>query len=322
MDQVLETQKRETKLTFNGEGSSLFGLMMYNYILMLLTCGIYYPWAKAAKLKFLYAATELAGSRFEFHGTGEELFKGYLKVMGFFILLMLSSAGIAFTGIPYMANVIPLIAYVFIILIAPLAIHGTIRYRTSRSSWRNIHFGYRGIRSELFKGFLVHVLYTVLTIGIYSSWLVIYLRTYIINNIRFGNIRFRYTGTGMEYFKINLIGIMLTIITLGIYSFWYAKERFNYYVSKIYVIQGDNKYLLISHAEPGKIFNLWVINFLLLFFTFGMAYPWIIIRNLRFVFDNTSISPDFDVNSITQTEDEYTDASGDDLLDMLDIDLV
>src|SRR5688572_32680873 len=64
---------------FKGKGSELFGIQLPNWVLTVITFGIYYPWAKAEKLKYLYQKTELAGSRFKFHGTGKEMFKGFLK---------------------------------------------------------------------------------------------------------------------------------------------------------------------------------------------------------------------------------------------------
>ena len=39
-------------LSFEGNGAELFGILMKNLLLNLLTLGIYYPWAKAKQLRY------------------------------------------------------------------------------------------------------------------------------------------------------------------------------------------------------------------------------------------------------------------------------
>ncbi|WP_410482280.1 DUF898 family protein [Riemerella anatipestifer] len=55
-------------------------------------------------------------------------------------------------------------------MIIPFAIHGSFRYRMSRTSYRGIRFGYRGNRKEFIKKFLKWTLFTIVTFGIYAAW--------------------------------------------------------------------------------------------------------------------------------------------------------
>ena len=57
-------------LSFEGNGAELFGILMKNFFLNLLTLGIYYPWAKAKQLSYYYGSSRIHGSDFQFHGTG------------------------------------------------------------------------------------------------------------------------------------------------------------------------------------------------------------------------------------------------------------
>ena len=41
-------------LKFNGDHGQLIGLRIINNILTAITLGIYYPWARAAYLKYIY----------------------------------------------------------------------------------------------------------------------------------------------------------------------------------------------------------------------------------------------------------------------------
>ncbi len=64
--------------SFHGRGADYFGLWLKNTLLTVVTLGLYYPWARAARLRFEVGNLELDGSRFAFHGTGAEMFRGFL----------------------------------------------------------------------------------------------------------------------------------------------------------------------------------------------------------------------------------------------------
>ena len=73
------------KLEFNGSGGAFFSVIMVNWLLTIVTLGFYYPWAKAKQLRYIYSATNLNSDSFSFHGTGKEMFKGFIKALLLFI---------------------------------------------------------------------------------------------------------------------------------------------------------------------------------------------------------------------------------------------
>ncbi|WP_353722026.1 DUF898 family protein [Dyadobacter sp. 676] len=319
----MEQHYKETRqLTFHGEGAKLFGIYIVNLLLTLVTFGLYYPWAKAALLKYMYEESELEGSRFTFHGTGREMFIGFIKAVGIFIGLYC----FLIAGTLSDSAVVKLIGFaIFFIglaLLVPIAIHGALRYRTSRSSWRGIHFGYRGDRKEFLKMFVTGSILSVCTLGIYSAWLVIDIRRYIFKHLRFGNLTFSYEGEGAAFFWLNIKGYLLSILTLGIYSFWWAKDLFAYYVNNIRMYQGETRLRFRSTATVGEYFKLIVVNVLIIVLSLGLATPWAVVRAMQFVFSNIHIDGPLNLDAITQTEADYTDATGEDLADMIDIGLV
>jgi uncharacterized membrane protein YjgN (DUF898 family) len=313
------TYKAPHHFKFFGETSKYYGIVIINYLLTVVTLGLYYPWAKTSKLKYLYENTEFAGSRFMFHGTGKEVFKGFIKM---FVVVVLVLA--VYMYLIYMQQVaLGLIIYfTCFIVIIPLAIHGSLRYRLSRTSWRGIHFGYRGVLSELFSKYVIGFVLTILTLGIYGSWFTVDIRKYVLSKIRFGSAQFDYTGEGMELFIINLKGIILSVLTLNIYSFWYMKNLYNYYINNIVVYHDEEWHRLESKVNGGDFFGLFVVNFILILVSFGLAYPYTQIRTMRFLSKNLFLEGSFNVSTLVQTEENYNDASGDDLADWLDIDLV
>jgi uncharacterized membrane protein YjgN (DUF898 family) len=309
------------RLKFYGEGGKYFGILIVNFLLTLVTLGLYYPWARAKNMQYLYGETEFAGSRLQFHGTGKEMFKGFIKAIALLAVLL----GVYYLLTASRSTALALVGTVWyivgIMLIIPLAIHGGLRYRMSRTSWRGIHFGYRGRLGELFRLFVRDAVLTVVTLGIYGSWMSIHLRKYCIGHVRLGNCTFRYDGDGSDFFWLNFKGILLTIVTLGIYSFWYARDLNRYYINHLKLQQDGNEFSFTTHISAGDIFLMGITNYFLIVFTLGIGTPWAILRQIRMVIDNIELDGAFNAETVIQTEEDYSNATGDDMLDMLDVGL-
>ncbi len=323
MENSLENSEQHNQIPhefkFYGETSKYYGIVIINYLLTVVTFGLYYPWAKTSKLRYIYENTEFANSRFMFHGTGKEVFKGFIKLFALVVLII----GLYGYLIAIEQIVLAVIIYTAcLVVLIPLAIHGSLKYRLSRTSWRGIHFGYRGVLAELFSKYVIGFVLTILTLGIYGSWFTVDVRKYVIGKIRFGSAEFAYTGEGLELFLINLKGIFLSIITLYIYSFWYMKDLYNYYINNITIHHDGKWHRLESKMTGGDFFELFVVNGILVFFTLGLAYPYTQLRTLRYISKKLVLEGSFNVSTLVQTEEDYSDASGEDLGDWLNIDMV
>jgi uncharacterized membrane protein YjgN (DUF898 family) len=311
-------EPRPISFSFKGDGGKLFGIYIVNFLLIAITLGIYYPWAKAKVSRYLHSETEFEGDTFVFHGTGKEMFIGFIKSVGIVILAYALVFVLAYLLGEVGALLGSLLLLVFFVLAIPYAIHGSMRYQTSRTSWNNVHWGYRGQYKEFAQKFIVGYLLTVVTLGIYGAWYAQTLRKYIIGNTRFGNIEFDYNGDGMEYLLLNLKGILLTICTLGIYLFWYSKDVFNYTINRISATHAEEDIKFTSELTGGALFAHSITNILLLICTLGIALPWILVRNLRFIYSNISITGNFDVEKLEDTELAYNDAMGEELGGVID----
>lgn len=318
----MENTEFKKLLKFHGDHGKLVGLRIMNNILTALTLGFYYPWARVAYLKYMYGETEYIDGRFSFHGTGREIFVGFLKAMVLFLVLYV----IIFAGIASQSVAIMLLSFLvyFLALLAiiPIAIHGSLRYRLSRTSWRGIHFGYRGNLKEFIKLYLVETLLTVVTFGIYASWMQVKITKYVRSNTRFGNIEFRFDGNGGDLFIIKLKGVLLTMITFGIYSFWYYRNMIAFHIDNTKIIQNGKEISLRSTMSPSDIFLLILTNYLIVVFTLGIGTGIAINRIMRVAMDNVEFSEAIDTALLTQTEEEYTNAAGDDIAGMLDISII
>ena len=324
-DLIIEQQERNYSLTFHGKGNEYFSILIVNWLLTIITLGIYYPWARARKIQYLYGASALNDDRFAFHGTGKEMFRGFIKVILFYAVLIVLLYGSVFLSkngenmAIYWTGL--LLFYMLFLAILPLMMHGAYRYRMSRTSWRGIRFGYKGSKKELYGKFLKWIGLTIITLGFYGPWLEMNLRKYLIGNVRSGDAEFTYRGNGSDFFLLNLKGYFLTLLTLGIYMFWWQKDISNYYIDNISISKDNAGIHLKSTATGGGIFKLLVVNFLITVITLGLGYAWVAIRTKKYFTENITLSGNIDLDSLQQTQDVYTDATGDDAIDFFDIDI-
>jgi uncharacterized membrane protein YjgN (DUF898 family) len=318
----MENNTWKKSLKFHGSHGELVGLRILNNVLKTITLGFYYPWAKVKELKYMYNETEYMNSRFVFHGTGKEVFIGFIKALlifgslnaFLFYCLLNKNESLAYVGL--------IVFYLGFFALIPLAIHGSLRYRLSRTSWRGIHFGYRGNLKEFYGIYIKNIILTILTFGIYSSWMRVAMNKYIREKIRFGSIQFSFEGKGVDLFIINLKGIIFSILTFGIYSFWFYKNRLMFEVNNTKIIQDGKEINLRSTLTPSEIFKSLVVNYLIVAFTFGIGTGIAINRIARVLFQNIEFEGEIDADAILQTEEEYKDASGDDMVGMLDISII
>lgn len=312
-------EPKNYQLKFLGSGGDLFVIQIVNLLLTVITLGFYYPWAKARTLQYMYGNTEFEGSTFQFTGTGNEMFKGFIKAVLILALIYGLFMALTYYEMPVAAIIV---LYFGFLALMPLIIHGSYRYRMSRSNWRGIRFGYRGDRGELVKLFYRDLFLTLITLGIYGAWFTVNLRSYIISHIRFGSAQFKWRGDGATYLWMNIAGYFLTIFTLGIYSFWWQKNLFEYYINNLHIERDGTAIAFRSKATGGGFAGLMIVNLLIILFSFGLATPWAIVRTMNFVFENIEIAGDIDVEQIVQTEQDYKDATGEDLADFFDFDFI
>lgn len=307
-------QKRQ--LSFHGNGGELFGILIVNAIFTVLTFGIYYPWAKAKLLKYQLSNTELDSSRFDFTGTGGEMFKGFIVAMGIVIGIVLVS-GLLMQLTPVLGGLFYFVAISFFVGVASV---GGLRYRMSRTSYKGISMGYVGKVMPLLKIFVIDGFLTLITFGIYGPWFIVKLYREIFGNIRLGNIRMHFEADGFELFKMMLINILLIVVTLYLYVFRAQSDLYKFMAKNIKFTQGTNIGSVEANTTGMKFFTLMIVNVFLIFITLGLATPWVIVRTTNFYFANTDFNGNIDLNNIEQTMAPSETGLADTFLDTLPID--
>ena len=301
MQKLTHNTSTDKQLKYHGNSSQFVLLFLKNLVLNLLTIGLYYPWGRVEILKFHSSATVLKDDNFNFNGNAKEVFNSFIMVYLIFIicysLLLIATLNPGTTIQIYLL----MFSYLTFIIIFPFVLHGILKYRCDKTTWKGIQFTYLGIKSELFWKFITGLLITFLTLGIYGPWFLTELRKYIISHLRFGNLSFEFQGDGAKLFWIQLKFVILMPLTLGIYSFWYIKELLEFYIDNVVVNQNETKTNLKLTVHIGDIFRLFIVNFVLFIFSFGLATPWIIIRTYRRLIPFIEIDKKVIINDIQQT---------------------
>ena len=306
------------RLSFQGDGGDLFGIYIVNLLLSVLTLGVYYFWGKVKVRQYLYSQSEFEGDRFAFHGNGKELFIGWLKAavaVGLFFGVMIAIQSV-WQG-PTGETLTNLFFYGSLLILIPVVIVGSRRYRLSRTSWRGIRFSFRGHAKELIRTFARDGILTGLTFGIYYSWLLNNIRKFVARNSCFGNTSFDYDGDGGDLFGIHIKGFFLTLLTFGLYWFWFSAEKQRYYWD--HTSFGTARFR--STVTGGELLGLKVVNWLLLGFSLGLAYPWVRVRETQFLFDHLVIEGLLDLASIQQ-EARTASATGEGMAEFLETDFL
>lgn len=307
-------EPKTPQISFHGEAGTLFGIHVVNLLLTIVTLGIYYFWGKVKVRKYLYSQTEAEGDRFAFHGTGKELLLGWLKaalvfglIGGITILIQRMEPG---EGGEVLAR---LVSSAALLVLFPVAIVGSRRYRLSRTSWRGIRFSFRGHAKKLIGIFLIGSILTGVTLGIYYPFFQNDLREFLISNAYFGNRSFTYEGKGEELWKIYFWGILFSLFTLGVYYPWFAARKQRYYWE--HTRFGTLGFR--ATVTGWGLLRLKVGNLMLILLTLGLAYPWAQVREMRFTFANLFPEGVLDVAAIQQ-EAQTASATGEGLTALVD----
>lgn len=122
-------------IEFTASGSEYFRIWIVNLLLILVTLGIYLPWAKVRKLKYFYSNTWVGGDALDFHGEPLKMLRGTLIAAGF---LLAYSVGSNFSG---WAALLAALAFV---VLWPALFRAAMRFRLANTSWRGLRFHFAG----------------------------------------------------------------------------------------------------------------------------------------------------------------------------------
>jgi uncharacterized membrane protein YjgN (DUF898 family) len=313
-DTPAQEDSSSNRFKFLGDGRSLLNISLVNLIKTVFTLGIYRFWAKTIVRKYIWSQTLFVGDRFSYLGTGKELMRGAILFGAILILLGLINAYVFFTIGAVEGEMVSNLVSFIILALLPALLARAWRYRLSRTTWRNIRFSFRGRGMEAFVVYFIGVILTVVTLGFYWPYFKMKAEKFWRQNSWFGDVQFRFSGVGKDFFRKFLFAVILTPLTLGFYLFWFTAELKRYLWSHTHV-GGATFHFPITGKDYMK---LKVINFFIILFTFGIGFPWVVVRNQKFVTENLTLAGNIELDRIIQ-EMKDSGAFGEEALDAIDI---
>lgn len=207
---------------YDGQIGALYGIFFKNLLLQIITFGIYRFWATTNTRRYVWSRMRFQGERFDYTGTGGELFKGFLLaiaiVFGSFVGAGILSLILNLLTHSAFLSMLPMLAvYVVILIVGAGAYFSAQRYRLSRTQWCGIRGGMTGSSFKYGVYVLLYGLLCVVTLMQMVPWVSMRLAERRINASSFGTLPFQFKGhAGKLYgaFVATFVGVVVLFAVL------------------------------------------------------------------------------------------------------------
>lgn len=327
--ETLEKKPTESKepriysLKFEGDATEYFKIQVVNFALLILTFGFYFPYMKAQRLQYYYGHLSFEGNRFAFVGTGQEMFKGFLRGIVLLIIWFVLKQMNTFNTDVVNAKLINFgISGVFLLGILPVVVLGSARYRFSRMIWRGIRWKFIQNYKFVFKEIFVGTLLLVISFSLYAFGFQNRLRRIVYDNLKFGDIYSSFDGTGRRYLALMFGQLFLLFITFGLTWPILVQKVVQFNASNLSFYK-DDRYIELEFF-PDRIQRWWLkvmAHTILTIVTFGLYYPIAYIEMTKMIVSGIEVRGTIDLSSIQQMNDKEGSAMLDDLGDFAGFDI-
>lgn len=148
---------RRLPIEFTGSGVEYFRIWLLHLLLIVLTLGLYLPFAKARRIRYLYANTWIDGDALAFHGEGKTMFRGFLVLVALFGIYGIGSRFSPLAGY---------VAFLGLCVLWPALWRAGQQFRLANTSWRGLRMAFRGDLADAYSAFGVAIWPLVLMIGV------------------------------------------------------------------------------------------------------------------------------------------------------------
>tara|TARA_B100000767_G_scaffold144590_1_gene136396 strand:+ start:87 stop:1073 length:987 start_codon:yes stop_codon:yes gene_type:complete len=300
------------KTIFSGDAAQYFRIWITNLFLTIITLGIYSPWAAVANTKYLYQNLKIDGHRFDYIAQPMQILKG--RLIALFLLGLVAFFSI-FNEIMY------LIALGALFIATPWIINRSISFQLRMTTYRNVSFDFQGNYMSSFLYFLLLPFLSVFTLFLALPLVFKNSDNYIIINTKFGNKEIVASLSVSEYYRafFTALAVIMSITLIVFVSMWLAPSLiiftgFAGYIALIAVGSSVWGSIIRNHTfnntkvlgvasfnstmEVGPYTFIIFTNILALIFSLGLAYPWVAIRNMKYLSATLSVKTEEGLDSV------------------------
>ncbi|MBC8742766.1 DUF898 domain-containing protein [Paraburkholderia sp. UCT31] len=247
-------------LIYDGTLGDLYGIFFRNLVLQIVTLGIYRFWATTNNRRYVWSRMRFQDQRFEYTGTGGELFKGFLLaiVVVFSAVFAAGALSVVLRMLTKSAALgsLPVIAlYLLIVVLAAGAFFGAQRYRLSRTQWCGIRGGMTGSALGFGVRALLYALLCVVTLGQMTPWTSMRLMECRINASSFGSLAFRFKGRAWVVYGLFLVTFVGVVVLFAVLFMVFLKGA----LASMHVGQVPGASTAPSRAALGSLFLFYAL---------------------------------------------------------------
>lgn len=136
---------RTLAVRFVGSGSEYFRIWIVNLLLIIVTLGLYYPFAKVRRLRYFHGCTELDGHPLAFEGKPWAMLRGYLLV---------AVLAAAYAGAQQVSELAAGVALLALAAIGPALWQSSLRFRLANTLWRGARLRFTGSIADAYRALL------------------------------------------------------------------------------------------------------------------------------------------------------------------------
>ena len=264
-------QHQGSAIEYRGSLLEYLKLSYSNALLVVLTFGLYLPWAKTNRRNFLFKNTFMHKQLFQYTGKGEDLFWKWLLAIAVFAIFgalmgFLAQWGSGKAIFLVVHNIVLILS--FIIFAGWMKLAG-IKYFINQSKLSSQNFSSDLNLANAVREYTLGCSLSILTLGLYYPVFYLKIQNLLLESFQFKNQKYQFQGRKLTYFWICLRGFFLNVLTLGFYQPWHLQNRWKFLITNLQ----SNEHRWTLNIDSKKLLYYALVRWLLMTFSFGILSP-------------------------------------------------
>jgi len=355
MDTTMDQSTQTLPFQFHGKSGEYFRIWIVNVVLSILTLGIYSAWAKVRNKRYFYSNTELDGSTFEYLANPVSILKGRLIAIAVFAAYVITTTFLPLTEPVFLIAFFAILPWLIVRSMTFNARNSA--FRNIRFDFRSTY----GEAAKVYIGIPLLVLLTLGLAYPYYAYrhrdFIINNSGFGTTGFDFdARAKHFYLIYIKAFAGLMLLGLLIAVVIPALAPEAQSADQIPVdtvpaptpqmimmmllpllIIFPVYMLIGTYIYTatlntVFNHAftgqqrfnstlKVGRMFWIYVSNFVAILLTVGLLIPWAKIRIARYRFESLALETAGSLNGIIAGEQERVKATGEELAEVFDIDL-
>lgn len=328
---------RTLKFNFKGTAGEYFSIWIVNLLLIIITLGLYSPWAKVRRLRYFYGNTQFYNRVFDFTGIPRKILIGRLIALSIYFVFSFLG-GISIT--------LFLIGLVLIYLAIPFLLQATIRFNSRNSKFGNSRFYFDGTKKQAYKEFFKGILVYIFTLGIFFPVLIWLYKRFLIDNLFVGQLKFTLHADWSKFMSAVYIPVFIFIgLTLTVAAVMFGLAMSNtemlvgflssfyllgflllgpWIAARVFITTWNNVSLGTSkfqtNANQWRFAWIMASNFIAIILSVGLLSAWAAIRIHKYKVESLSLTLNDDPDHLYNLAQNEPGTIAEEISDIFDFD--